>query len=386
MKVVFVCTGNTFTPTMLYKENYFIKASLYYGYDTTVYASQYAYENGKKILTTDESTDSLGYKLIRLPYKKHITNTITEKIRDAEQLIPSIISVSPDFIFINCPQVFNVTQLKNIKSVLPEVKIAMDFSTKYINSATNAVSKYLLHRTIYRRWLLKAIKYVDCVSYISPETKDFIQREYKINHPNLTENGLPAEVISPDKYKEYRKGIREELGIRDTEILFVHTGKMGKLKRTVELIESFRRNADTRFRLVIAGSLNDDIEKTVKNLIEHDSRIQFIGFLDGDKLTRLLCASDMYLQPGTISQTSQTAICCGSPIIFMKCPTNEELFCGNGFILTSIDELDKALQSISENPSQIVEMREKSFLLARAKLDYRKLFSDLLCTSGLVIR
>ena len=29
MRIVFVCTGNSFTPTMLYKENYFIDWYLY---------------------------------------------------------------------------------------------------------------------------------------------------------------------------------------------------------------------------------------------------------------------------------------------------------------------------------------------------------------------
>lgn len=67
----------------------------------------------------------------------------------------------------------------------------------------------------------------------------------------------------------------------------------------------------------------------------------------------------------------------------MRCPTNEELFDDNGFILDSLDELDSVFCSIDKNPSKLSEMKEKSIMLAQKKLDYKKLFEDTLKYSGI---
>lgn len=80
MRIVFVCTGNSFTPTMLYKENYFIRAAVNKGYDVLVIASEYMYIDGvrKRIGAYEGEID--GYKLVRIPYKKYLgSNYFSEK-------------------------------------------------------------------------------------------------------------------------------------------------------------------------------------------------------------------------------------------------------------------------------------------------------------------
>ena len=192
----------------------------------------------------------------------------------------------------------------------------------------------------------------------------------------------PAEIISEEERKNNRKDIRKKYGIGSDDILFVHSGKMGKLKRTIELLQHFSRNSNSGFRLIIAGSIEEEIKKEVCELIDNDPRVKYIGFISGDELTKLLCACDLYLQPGTISQTSQTAICCGSPIMFMRCPTNEELYNGNGFILDNLEQMDMVFESIDNNSAQLNGMKEKSIQLAQERLEYMKLFNDTLKYAG----
>ena len=369
---------------MLYKENYFIKASVNHGFETLVIASQFVYKNGerKEELPGESSID--GYRLIRIPNKKVWgSEYITEKIRNSPGLTDLLIEFEPDFVFYNCPQIFNITELKRLKKYIPDVKVTLDFSTKYINSAKNALSKYILHRGIYKRWLNRAFPYVDCITYVSPETLDFITKEYKLDKSKMVENGLPAEIIPENIRMKNRNEIRNQYGINDDEILFVHSGKIGKLKRTIELLQCFGKYHNPRFKMIIAGSLEDEVEQEVLELVNRDKRVNYLGFVTGDYLTQLLCACDMYLQPGTISQTSQTAICCGSPIMFMRCPTNEELFNGNGFLLDDISQMDMVFERIDADPSQLDTMKAKSIQLAKERLEYMKLFEDTLRYAGI---
>ena len=245
MRVSFVCTGNTFTPSMLYKENYFIKAAVELGMEVLVFASEYEYVLGKRETSKLQETDIEGYHLVRMKYKKVLgSEFLTEKVRNVPELTKRLICYQPDFIFYNCPQIYNIRELGRIKEALPHTKIVLDFSTKYINSAKNPLSLYILHKVIYRSWLMRALPYADKIYYISEETKDFIQTVYGIPQERMEENGLPGEVISKEQYQKFRQEIRLEYGILNNQLLFVHSGKIGRLKRTVELLQYFQKEKD----------------------------------------------------------------------------------------------------------------------------------------------
>lgn len=383
MKIFFVCVGNPFTEEMLYKENYFIREAVNEGHQVLVAASTQKYIDGK---CTDISPGEKcigGYRLIRMPRKRIINDFITGKIRKTDDLYPAIVAFKPDLIFYACAQIYNIQDAKNIKERLPAVKIVLDFSTKYLNSARNWLSLNILHKLIYRRWLQKALPYVDRIFYISAESREFIKEVYGLPDEKLEYNNLPGKLIPPGQKLEFREQFISGHGLSEDNIIFVHSGKMGKLKRTVELLECFKRVQNPRFRLFIAGSFESDIEDEAKELIRDDGRTAYLGFVDGDELTRILCAADLYLQPGTISQTSQTAICCGCPILFIRCPTNEELFIGNGFLLNSADEMDGIFEQLSDDPSVLKQMSELSYKVASEGLDCRSLFQKVLKSCAL---
>lgn len=386
MKVVFVCTGNNFTPSMLYKENYFIRAAVNLGYEVLVLASEYVYVDGVRTKGAVEDRKIDGYHLVRMPYKKYFGNEwLTEKIRNTPGMIEKIIEFAPEYVFVNCPQVYNVMQVKKIKKALPNCRIALDFSTKYINSARNWLSLNVLHKIIYKWWLHKAVPYVDKIYYVSQETLQFVQEVYKLPEELMVENGLPGEVRAMGEREKYRQKILETFNFPQDAIIMLHSGKMGVLKRTVEMLQYFHKNPDKRFRLLIAGSMETCVETAIMDVIHKDDRISYIGFVTGEELTELLCGTDIYLQPGTISQTSQTAICCGCPIMFMECPTNEALFSNNGFMLKELAEMSAVFQTISEDAECLKQMSAKSYELANKELEYQTLLQRAMVDAGILM-
>lgn len=383
MKLLIITTGNEFTPSMLYKENYIIKAAIERGDEVLVIASQYTYINGRTAILNKNEQIS-GYRIIRLPYLYIFNTFISRKIKKVSGLYAEIINYAPDLIFFNCAQVYDIMLCEKLKSKIPNLKIVLDFSTKFINSARNWLSREILHKIIYRYWIQKALPYVDKVFYISIESKEFAHDIYGIPNNLMEHNNLPGQIINEDIKNRIKKEIRIKHHLNDSDIIFAHSGKMGKLKKTIDLLNIFNGINDNRFHLFIIGSFLDGIEEEAMSLIHSDNRIEYLGFMSGDELTRYICAADMYLQPGTISQTSQTAICCGTPICFTSVPTNKELYNGNGFFIDTDKELKNALTKISKEPEILSEMSKKSYILARKELEYTVLYKKILKACHLI--
>ncbi|TJX13642.1 glycosyltransferase [Tissierella creatinini] len=379
MKILFICIGNSFSPFTLYKENYFIKAATEGKNNVLVIASN-TNERQEEIVKINNS-ENMEYTLIRLPYNIVVNKFITQKIRKVDLLFSEIINFSPDVIFYNCPQIYNIKDIRYIKKALPNVKIIFDFSTSYDNSGRTFLSLNILHKVLYKNWLNSVVDYVDSILYVSDESRKFITEVYRLPEKLLVHNSLPGEIIERNKKKKYKEEIMKKYNLTSNNIIFSHTGKMDKLKNSLDLLKIFCNYSNNRFVLILTGKLRDDIKQEAERLIKSDERILYLGFLSGEELTKVLCATDMYLQPGSVSQTAQTAICCGCAITFRNYPIYQNLYNNNGFIIDSPSEIEQILQLISENPKILEEMSNKSYEIAYEKLDYRMLFNKMLLSA-----
>jgi len=378
MKLLIWTTGNEFTPSMLYKENYLIKAAMMRGDDVVVFANEYTNIQGKPVRLS-KAEDVVGYKLKRFAYKSFVHPALTTRIRKIKGIESEIIKEQPDLIFINCSQIFNIKNLKEIKFALPNVKIVLDFSTKYLNSARNWLSKNILHKIIYKTWIQKALPFVDRVFYISEESKDFAHEMYGIPESMMEHNNLPGETIPAEIKMEYKKEVFGNLNLDIGNTLILYSGKIYTDKKVDNLVRAFHRNANPKLRLLIIGAYTEDSQrKIIEPLIASDKRISFMNFVSGDKLTKYVCAADLYIQPGSISQTCQTAVCCGTPLAFNDIPTHREIYNGNGFFVESEDDILNVLNQVSENKDMLEDMGKLSYIMANSELDYRIIYAKIL--------
>ena len=378
MRLLILTTGNAFTPSMLYKENYLIKAALQCGHEVVVIANQYTYKKGQLVIQKEaENID--GYLIKRFPYKNLGSTILTDKIRRIDGLEKEIIGLNPDLLFVNCAQVYNVQNLKRVKKALPNVKIVLDFSTKYLNSASNWLSKNILHKIIYRRWIKMALPYVDRVFYISAESRDFAREMYGIPLGIMEHNNLPGETIPLEQKLNYREEIRTKLKL-NKELLFLYSGKIYPDKKVDQLVRAFSRVKSENLKLLIIGAYTCDetYRKEVENEIKADDRILFMGFVSGVELTKYVCACDLYMQPGSISQTCQTAVCCGTPLCFNDVPTHREIFNGNGFFADSEEELFRVINEVSKDSTQLEQMSKLSYKMEDDELDYKVIYKKIL--------
>ena len=78
--------------------------------------------------------------------------------------------------------------------------------------------------------------------------------------------------------------------------------------------------------------LKQDVEDEMKRLISQDNRIRFVGWQSADELRRLLCAAEVYVQPGTQSATMQMALCCRCAVVLDDVLSHEPYINGNGWL------------------------------------------------------
>lgn len=378
MKFLIWTTGNAFTPSMLYKENYLIKAAIMNGDDVVVFANEYTYIQGK-LAKVSQIEDVDGYKLKRFAYDSFGHSALTTRIRKIKGIENEIINERPDLIFINCAQIYNLKNLHEIKSALPYVKIVLDFSTKYLNSARNWLSKNILHKIVYRSWIQKALPFVDRVFFISKESKDFAHEMYGIPESMMGHNNLPGETIPSEIKMEYKDEIFRRLNLHIDDTLILYSGKIYTDKKVDNLVRAFHSNTNTKLRLLIIGTYTEDSQRQIiEPLIASDNRITFMNFVSGDELTKYVCAADLYVQPGSISQTCQTAVCCGTPLAFNDIPTHREIYNGNGFFVESEDDIHNVLNQISENRDMLEKMSKLSYKMANCELDFKIIYAKIL--------
>lgn len=378
MKILHICLGNPFTEEMAYKETYIVRANLQDGHDVLMIAPTLKWDKGRIVETPEENKIIYGgVKLIRLNYDNVINKRISDKIRKSNRIFNIIEEYTPNVIVFQCIQSYSVQFIKKLKRVNPGVKIYGDISTTYENSAQTLLSKKILHGIIYKHWIKKAEPYFDKLFYVTPESKMFVMQMYGVSEEKLEWNPLCGQLTTSRRKEKLKKEYWQEHNLTEKNIIFIHSGKMNKLKQTLEVLQEFNNFKNENFRLLIAGSFSDDIITEAEKIIKLDKRITYLGFLKADELEKYLNIADLYIQPGSPSQTANTAICCFTPVVLADIPTYSFFMEDNGWLINSTRELGNIFTTISNEPHILKHMSKNAEKLATEKLDYRVLAARL---------
>jgi len=169
MKILMVSLASSFTESMSYQENILLDQIQKNGNEAIIITTCYKYEKGEKITTPEE--DKLlcnGARLIRKKYINIIGSLITEKVRLVKQLYQLIEDIQPDVVFCHGLQTYEMLTIKKYIILHPEVKFFVDSHEDFNNSATNFLSKQILHKIFYKKIIQCTLPYINkifCVGY-----------------------------------------------------------------------------------------------------------------------------------------------------------------------------------------------------------------------------
>lgn len=374
MKILHLCLSCFFIDDYNYQENILPEIHKQDGNEVMIIASTETYIANKKLGHKEAGTyfTKSGIKVVRLNYKKFLPKIIMKKIRVYEKLIVEINAFNPDIIFyhgLGGLAILDIVKYK--KKHNNKVKIYVDSHEDFNNSGTNFISKNILHKFINRIAINKALNNIEKIFYISVETKDFLKECFRIPDKLMEFFPLGGLILTEEERIKNRLKKREELNLND-EILFIHTGKMNAMKKTKEIISAFLKVKDKRFRLLLIGSISDELNEINKQ-INKDNRIKYLGWKNSEELIEYLCAGDVYLQPGTQSATMQNAMCNENMVVLYPYKSHVPYLKGNGVYVESEKDIEKVFRDISTNRLPIASMKKKSLEIAKEILDYKKM-------------
>ncbi len=309
----------------------------------------------------------------RLPYKHIFNKYISKKVRSYKNLYNSISEYTPDIILFHGAAAYALVTVAKYKRKNPHVKFYVDSHEDYHNSGKNYFSKQILHKIFYKHIIQKCLPYIDKVFYITYETRAFLENVYGIPESNLQFFPLGGIIPEFEQRADIRNKIRSELKINEDHILLIHSGKLDALKRTNEILNAFVQVTSQNLSLLIIGSMNEDIAAVTIPVIKSDSRIHYLGWLNGNQLQEYLCAGDLYIQLGGQSATMQNALCCGCAVALYPYESHKYLLNESAFYIKNTDDLVAVIKSVSNDKSLLEKKRLESFNVAKNVLDYKKI-------------
>lgn len=373
MRILHCCLSCFYVDDFAYQENILPIANRKDGHVVKIIASRETFIDGVLSYTEARRYKVNGdIEIVRLNYKNIISPKISIKIRAYRNCYKEIEDFKPDVILFHGMCAYELLTVSKYKKNHPNIKLYVDSHEDFTNSAVTFFSKNILHRSFYKRIALKCLKYIDKVLYISEETRIFLQDFYDIPKEKLEFYPLGGFIVEEEEKKIIREKIRKNMDIPEKDIVLIHSGKLDKLKKTRELLESLAKINNNNVHLIIIGSIPDD-NQILYDLIKKDKRVKYLGWKTSDELLEYICASDIYMQPGSQSSTSLTAVCCGLPILLYQSLSYKKMFDTNIFWVKNVVEMDEIILKILENPTLLNNMSKRSYEIAKNTFDYKKL-------------
>ncbi|MCR2045353.1 glycosyltransferase family 4 protein [Anaerosalibacter massiliensis] len=380
MKIVHLCLCGPYNDDWGYQENIIPKYNKKDGYDVAVITSVFinsTKDEGYEQVSPGEYFLEDGIKVIRIPFENFFITKIAEKLRVYENLYEKLKQEKPDLIFIHGIQFLSICDVIRYKRVYPEVKIFADNHADYVNSARNFISKYILHKVIWKSGIKSLVPECEKIFGVTPNRCDFLIEMYNIpkQKVELLVMGADSERIDFDNKDKIRKTIRKDLCLEDDDFVLITGGKIDEGKNIHRLIEAINEIADNKLKLIVFGIPSEDMRDIIDNL-SISPHIRNIGWISSNDVYNYFLASDLAVFPGTHSVLWEQAVGTGLPCIFKKWEGMSHVdvggnckFIGEG----NVKEIKTVINGIYNDTEKYCKMKEIALKKGVSYFSYRKI-------------
>ena len=362
MKIVHLCLCSFFPDNYSYQENLLPKYHKKLGYDVEVIASTRSFdEQGKPCYLDNVGTyqNEYGIKVTRVPYKS--ISKIWKRLKHYVGVFDAISKADPDILFIHGGQFLDIDQVVKFLKDHKDVTVFVDNHADLSNSATNWFSKNILHKIVWKHTEHKIEPYTKKFYGVLPVRVDFLKDIYGLpaDKCELLVMGADDELVERAKTSGARERIRKQYGISDSDFLIVTGGKIDQWKtQTLLLMQAVQNISNPSVRLIVFGSVTDELKEQVKNLSD-SVKVQYIGWISSEDTYDYFEASDLVVFPGRHSVMWEQVTGQGKPMIVKDWPgTHHVDLGGNVLFLTedSVGEIQGKIESLLSEPSKLSEM------------------------------
>ena len=379
MKIASICLTGPFTEGYAYQDNLINKYFAIMGHDCTIIANDKIYKKGniEKVDTGEKIIDN-NIKLIRLRNKDNMPEKFVEKFRMYEGLYESLETIKPDLIFVHGLQFLDIKHIVRYKKKYKNVKIVVDNHADFSNSATNFLSKNILHKVIWKRCAKLIEPYTNKFYGVLPARVNFLHDIYGIesNKIELLVMGADTNEIKFNQQEKIRKDICDRYNLNYDDFILITGGKIDKSKKEVlNLMKSIKKYDINNIKLLVFGSVDSQLEGEFNSLVDND-KIKYIGWLNSNDVYDYFLASNLGVFPGRHSVLWEQAVGSGLPCVFKRWDGTEHIdLDGNCKFLQdgTEEEILEVIQSIVYNQDIYKKMKDISVSKGINYFSYEKI-------------
>ncbi|TYS63955.1 glycosyltransferase family 4 protein [Bacillus infantis] len=381
MNIVHLCLSNFYIDNFGYQENLIPKYHKKDGHKVTIIASRFTYniENGEPSQASlGEYINSDGIRVIRIDYRYKWLANLKEKVKKYKGTYQILEEVKPDLIFCHGIQFLDLIEVVRYVKNNPTCELVADNHAAYINSATNFLSRELLHKKIYKWVIQRSLSHIKKLYVLAPGCRRFVKDMYDVPDQKLEYLYLGADTdkIKFENQESIRREIRRGLNINDNDFIFITGGKLNKGKNIELLLKSLKKINNKRLKLLIFGSISNDHKQDLLKLIESDDRVLYIGWINGDEVYNYYLASNAAIFPGTKSALWEQAICSGLPLICKNWSGMEYVDVGGNCIFIdgeSEEQLVEKVNLLMQNKKLYDQMKKVAITKGYETFSYERI-------------
>lgn len=364
MKIVHICLGCFFPDNYSYQENMLPKFHKELGYDVEVIASLESFDaNGKPthLKKGTKYVNEYGIPVTRLDY--HKPEKLYKKMKRYIGVYEAIEKAKPQILFIHGCQFLDIDVIVKYLQKHPDVKVYVDNHADFSNSATNWLSKNILHKIFWRHSAHIIEPYTTKFYGVLPARVDFLKNIYKLpaEKCELLVMGADDDKVNEVKAPEIRNQIRLQYRIAKDDFLIITGGKIDPWKtQTLLLMEAVARIENPKVKLIVFGSVTPELKEEVSKKAD-GTKIQYIGWIQSSESYKYFAASDLVVFPGRHSVFWEQVCGQGIPMLCKHWDGTTHVDLGGNvefLYQDSVEEIYQKIKKIIDNSNFYNNMRQ----------------------------
>ena len=259
---------------------------------------------------------------------------------------------------------WDVRVVCNYLDAHPNVVVYADSHTDQFNSARNILSKYILHRILWRHCAKKIEPYCQKFWGVTPLRCDFLKSVYNIGPDKVDYLPMGVDDLNiPTNVSEIRTIVRQKLNVNDRDILIFTGGKVDARKKTENLIEAIlSQKVDAH--LVICGTITPEMQ-WINDIISEAVNIHYVGWCSSQEVIEYMIASDIACFPGTHSTLWEQSIGMALPAVFKSWPGMLHVQVNGNAEMIQSDSVTDIIDAINTTLTKLVYKKDMASMAAK---------------------
>lgn len=365
MRILHLCLSASFVDGLSYQENLLSQYHKKMGHEVNVISSLVNInDKGQYVLDAEahEYVNEHGVSVSKLAYR--LGNKLGKLLRVYKGTYAAIEKAAPDVIFVHGVQFMDMGILVKYLKKHPQVKVFADNHADFSNSATNWLSKNILHKIVWRSCAQRINPYVEKFYGVLPARVDFLRDVYGLPEEKieLLVMGADDELVEKASAAEVRAEIRKKYEIEEDDFLIINGGKIDLFKKqTLLLMDAVNSIDDPKVKLIVFGSIVPELKEEINNRLS--DRVKYIGWVKSDDSYNYFAASDLAVFPGRHSVFWEQVAGQGIPMICKRWVGTDHVNVNGNVLFLETDtaeEIKDAIGNVMDHYGEFKAAADKS--------------------------